>query len=227
MPMASGKVFKPGLERGQAERQLKEQRHGEQHPEKRHHREDQHQAGGTEEPVAEQSELHQRRIGAQLPPLSWPRSSPPPPRMAASMSGVPQPRVGASLIPNINRAKPNPASTKPGRSNRPADGSRCSSRKISPNRKARIPRGRLTKKTQRHERSVTSRPPSTGPTAGATATWNSEDARGPHPFGRRKGPEQQGHPHRGQHAPADPLEHPVEHQLGEPSWPCRRAGRRW
>ena len=34
---------------------------------------------------------------------------------------------------------------------------------------ATIPKGRLTKKTQRHDNSVTSRPPSTGPRAGASA----------------------------------------------------------
>ena len=32
-----------------------------------------------------------------------------------------------------------------------------------------MPMGRLTKNTHRHDRSVTSRPPSTGPSAGATA----------------------------------------------------------
>ena len=38
-----------------------------------------------------------------------------------------------------------------------------------PKAMARIPMGRFTKKTHRHDSWVTSRPPSTGPTAGATA----------------------------------------------------------
>ena len=75
--------------------------------------------------------------------------------------------------------------------------------------------GRLTKNTHRHERSVTNSPPRTGPRAGATRGGHGQDARGPHPFLGREGPEQHGHAHRGQHASADPLEDPEEDQLGE------------
>ena len=74
--------------------------------------------------------------------------------------------------------------------------------------------GRLTKNTHRQLRSVTSRPPRTGPRAGATAvgTVRMLDAA---PVPRAEGPEEHGHAHRGQHASADPLEHPEEHQFGE------------
>ena len=41
------------------------------------------------------------------------------------------------------------------------------SRKSAPKITAAMPSGRLTKKTQRHERFVTKNPPSTGPRAGA------------------------------------------------------------
>ena len=90
-----------------------------------------------------------------------------PPRALPTTVAELHPRVGPSLRAYRASASPMPARRKPGRSKRPAVGSRCSCRKTRPNRKAAIPMGTFTKNTQRHDNWSTSRPPSTGPVAGA------------------------------------------------------------
>ena len=67
----------------------------------------------------------------------------------------------------MSSPSPAPPRTKPGRSKRPASLAPIRSRKSAPKVTAMMPSGRLTKKTQRQEISVTRKPPITGPSAGA------------------------------------------------------------
>ena len=69
----------------------------------------------------------------------------------------------------MTRPRPAPPRMNPGISKVPASCGADRSRQSAPNVTAAIPIGRLTKKTQRHESSVTRSPPSTGPMAGAKA----------------------------------------------------------
>ena len=78
------------------------------------------------------------------------------------------PWSGPSEMPYIKRPSPMPPSTKPGTSKRPASMASTFSKTSAPKRTATMPMGTLTKNTQRHEKLVTRKPPSTGPTAGAT-----------------------------------------------------------
>ena len=89
--------------------------------------------------------------------------------MAASTSVATQELIGPSATPYMSEPKPSAAKRKPGRSKRPGDFCGTDWRKTIPKMNATAPMGRLTKKTQRHDRSVTRRPPSTGPMAGARA----------------------------------------------------------
>ena len=74
---------------------------------------------------------------------------------------------GPSDTPYINSPSPAPPSRNPGTSRRPASMVAVRSRKSAPKITAAMPIGRLTKNTQRHEKLVTRKPPSTGPIAGA------------------------------------------------------------
>ena len=75
---------------------------------------------------------------------------------------------GPSEMPYIKSPSPMPPSTKPGTSKRPASMASTFSKTSAPKTTATMPMGTLTKNTQRHEKLVTRKPPSTGPTAGAT-----------------------------------------------------------
>ena len=117
--MASGKVLSPDCRALRPEGDLEEQGGGEQHAEERGHGDHEHQAGRAEEPVAVEAELQQGLGGAQLHHDEHSQQEPAPTTRLATISGLPQPRSGPSLTPNMTEAKPMPDSRKPGRSNRP------------------------------------------------------------------------------------------------------------
>ena len=90
-----------------------------------------------------------------------------PATQVAMTSGDDQDLSGPSEMPYMSRPRPAPPRTNPGRSNRPASPVPMRSRNRAPKMMAAMPRGRLTKKTQRQLKLVTRRPPRTGPSAGA------------------------------------------------------------
>src|SRR3984885_10618186 len=87
----------------------------------------------------------------------------------ASTAAAPQPEVAPVDSANMNNGKPVPASRNPGRSNGPGGCSEPRGRNSAPKTSAGNPTGRLRGKIQRQESPSTSRPPITGPSAGATS----------------------------------------------------------